>query len=92
MKFLAVRIVARIHVAIGTIILLSSVAVLLVALAKNPEIGPEARVGALTALGLFLAGLFIIALGQLLEVFLKIEENTRPRNDKERAPDEAARP
>ncbi len=34
---------------------------------------------ALVAIGLFIVGVAVIAQGQLLQVFLQIEENTRPR-------------
>jgi hypothetical protein len=82
-KFWAVRAVAGIQITIGGIVLVGAFVVLLSALGFlfneqiNSRVGGTSF-GILVALGLFIAGLFIVAQGQILEVFLQIEENTRP--------------
>jgi len=83
-RFWAVRLVAGITTAIGSLILLCSLIVLLLALGILPGNNVDSRLastglGALVSFGLFLAGVLWVAQGQLLEVFLQIEENTRLR-------------
>jgi len=82
MKFWAVRIIAGLQIAIGSLVLLCSLFMFLVAadVVHDKDVGYGATtISALIALGLFLAGVVIIAQGQILQVFLQIEENTRSR-------------
>ena len=74
---------AGIQIAVGGLVLLASLLILLAALGVyQSTAGLDSRIegtglGALIAFGLFMVGVVIVAQGQLLEVFLQIEENTR---------------
>jgi hypothetical protein len=82
MKFWAIRSIAGLPIAIGAVVLMASLFMVFVAVGvindRQLGYGPT-MLSALVAIGLFIVGVAVIAQGQLLQVFLQIEENTRPR-------------
>lgn len=81
-KFWAVRAVAWLQIAVGAIVILGAVFALVRAFGVLPDwlTDPETTgtFGVWIAVGIFIVGLFVMAQGQILQVFLQIEENTRP--------------
>ena len=80
MKYLSLRIIAWILMTIGSILLLGSIIVVAVVKDMFSAFNLSSPIGIISLLSACLVSLILIAIGQLIYVFIDIEKNTRTKS------------